>query len=198
MILQATARSILKVCGWTTTGVVPELDKVVFIAAPHTSNWDGWWLIVFKLALNFKLRFLAKHTLFWWPLGPLLRWLGAIPVDRSRGDSTVQQLVAAFEQEPHFFLALAPEGTRRWKPYWKTGFYQIAKAAQVPIVMTYIDYPAKRMGIGITLHPSDNIDKDLSIIRDFYAPFIPRHPELKGPVAFPPPAGSAVTTHDAR
>lgn len=198
MILQKIALGILRVSGWTTTGVVPKFNKAVFVAASHTSNWDGWWLIVFKLALNIKLRFLAKPTLFWWPLGPLLRWLGAIPVDRSRGDSTVQQLVAAFAQEEHLLLALAPEGTRRWMPYWKTGFYQIAKAAQVPIVLTYIDYPRMQMGIGITLQPSGDIDKDLSIIREFYEPFVPRHPALRGPVAFPPTADNPVTRNDAR
>ena len=186
MILQPIARLILKLCGWTTTGEVPDLDKVVFIAASHTSNWDGFWLIIFKVAMNVDLRFLAKHTLFWWPLSSLLRSFGAMPIDRSHTASTVQQLITVFNEEERMMLALAPEGTRKWKPYWKTGFYQIAKEAQVPIVLAYIDYPKRKMGIGITLHPSDDIEKDLAIIRDFYEPFVPRHPELRSPIEFPP------------
>lgn len=185
----------MKISGWTTTGDVPDFDKAVFIAASHTSNWDGVWLIVFKLALKLDLRFLAKHTLFWWPLGLLLRRFGAIPIDRSSSSSTVQQLIRRFENEKHFFLALAPEGTRKWMPYWKTGFYQIATEAGVPIVLAYIDYPRKSLGIGITLHPSGDIDRDLSIIRKFYEPFVPRHPTLKGPVALPP-IEAATTTRD--
>ena len=172
--------------GWTTTGEVPDLDKVVLIAAPHTSNWDGFWLIVFKIALDVRLRFLAKHTLFWWPLSSLLRWFGALPIDRSHAASTVKQMVNAFEEEDHLFLALAPEGTRKWKPYWKTGFYQIALAANVPIVLAYIDYPDKKMGIGPRLQPTGDIGNDLAVIRKFYAPFVPRHPKLRSPVEFPP------------
>ena len=186
MILQPIARLILKLCGWTTTGEVPDLDKMVFIAASHTSNWDGLWLIIFKVAMNVDLRFLAKHTLFWWPLSSLLRGFGAMPIDRSHTASTVQQLISAFDEEKRMLLALAPEGTRKWQPYWKTGFYQIAKEAQVPIVLAYIDYRNKTMGIGITLYPSDDIAKDLAIIRDFYEPIVPRHPELKSPIKFPP------------
>jgi 1-acyl-sn-glycerol-3-phosphate acyltransferase len=186
VILQPIARLILKLCGWTTTGEVPDLDKAVFIAASHTSNWDGFWLIIFKVAMNVDLRFLAKHTLFWWPLSSLLRSFGAMPIDRSHTASTVQQLITVFNEEERMLLALAPEGTRKWKPYWKTGFYQIAKEAQVPIVLAYIDYPRRTMGIGITLHPSDDSEKDLAIIRDFYKDFVPRHPELKSPIEFPP------------
>lgn len=176
----------MQASGWTATGQVPELDKVVFIAAPHTSNWDGFWLIVYKIALNVDLRFLAKHTLFWWPLSSLLKWFGALPIDRSHATSTVQQMVDAFEKEEHLLLALAPEGTRKWKPYWKTGFYQIALAANVPIVCTYIDYANKKLGIGPHFFPTGDVDKDLATIREFYAPFAPRHAKLRSPVEFPP------------
>ena len=177
---------ILKLTGWTTTGKVPDLDKAIFIAAPHTSNWDAFWLIVFKVSMEVDLRFLAKHTLFWWPLGSLLRWFGAMPIDRSHTSSTVQQMVDAFEKEDRLILALAPEGTRKWKPFWKTGFYQISTAANVPIVLAYIDYSAKKMGIGPALLPGGDIDQDMSVIRKFYEPCVPRHLHLRSPVEFPP------------
>ena len=186
MMLQPLAKWILRTGGWTTVGEVPDLDKIIFIAAPHTSNWDGFWLIIYKVALNIRVRFLAKHSLFWWPLGSILRSLGAMPIDRRQAASTVSQLVDAFETEDRLLLALAPEGTRKWKPYWKTGFYSIAIATEIPIVLAYIDYEKKEMGIGITIHPSGNANEDLAVIRDFYRSRVARHPELRGPVVFPP------------
>ena len=185
-MLQKIARLILKMCGWETVGELPALDKAVFVAAPHTSNWDGIWLLVYKVALKVDIRFLAKHTLFWWPLGTLLRALGAMPIDRSVANDTVQQLTDSFAAEDHLFLALAPEGTRHWKPYWKTGFYQIAKSANVPIVLAFIDYKDRKLGVGITLPDDQTMQQDLAMIRDFYAPFTAYTPGRRGPVEFPP------------
>ena len=185
-MLQSLAKWILKVSGWTPVGDIPPYRKQVFIAASHTSNWDGLWLILYKLALDVKLRFLAKNSLFWWPLGSLLRAFGAMPVDRSKSESIVDQMVAAFEKENDLFLALAPEGTRSHRPYWKTGFYQIALLAELPVTLAFIDYPNKRMGIGVTIWPRGDVEGDLNIIREFYAPYVPRHPEKRSPIDFPP------------
>jgi len=114
-MLQGIARLILKAGGWTPVGELPTADKVVFVAAPHTTNWDGFWLLVYKIALDVEVHFLAKHTLFWWPLGPVLRALGAMPIDRSISASTVQQVVDVFAERDKFWFALAPEGTRKWQ-----------------------------------------------------------------------------------
>jgi 1-acyl-sn-glycerol-3-phosphate acyltransferase len=184
-MLQKFAQRIITIFGWKTVGEIPPIEKAVFVAAFHTSNWDGFWLLVYKFALNVDVSFLAKHTLFWWPLGPFLTKLGAIPIDRAHTHSTVQQLVDTFRSRDHLYLALAPEGTRKWQPYWKSGFYQIAKKAGVPIVLAYIDYRKKEMGIGITIEPSDR-DKDLLLMREFYRGVTPRHPLNQGPIAFPP------------
>ena len=185
-MLQKLALLILKITGWELVGSVPDLKKAVFIAAPHTSNWDGFWLLVAKCAFKLEVRFLAKHTLFWWPLGSLLRGFGAMPIDRGVACSTVDLLTEKFAREGQFFLALAPEGTRRWRPYWKSGFYQIARAAGVPIVFGFIDYNKRRLGIGATLSEFKGVQQDLQTIRDFYAPFVGRRPENSGPVEFPP------------
>ena len=185
-MLRKIAQAILRNCGWEIVGEVPALDKAVFIAAPHTSNWDGLWLLVYKVAVKVDVRFLAKHTLFWWPLGTLLRAMGAMPLDRSGAHDTVQHLIDTFATQDKLFLALAPEGTRSWKPYWKTGFYQIAKSANVPIVLAFIDYKNKRLGVGITLPDGQTLDQDLQMIRKFYAPFTAARPECRGPIAFPP------------
>lgn len=180
------ARLILRIGGWTIAGELPAYEKAVFVAAPHTSNWDGFWLLVYKVALDIEVHFLAKHTLFWWPLGSVLRAMGAIPVDRAVSASTVQQVVDAFAERDRFWFALSPEGTRKWQPYWKTGFYRIAKTANVPIVLAFIDYRKKRMGIGITLPENRTLEEDLETIREFYASFRGRVPERQGPIEFPP------------
>jgi 1-acyl-sn-glycerol-3-phosphate acyltransferase len=185
------ARLILRLGGWTIAGELPSVKKFVAIAAPHTSNWDGFWLLVYKIAFDIDVNFLAKHTLFWWPLGSILRAMGAIPVDRAVSASTVQQVVDAFAERDRFWFALSPEGTRKWQPYWKTGFYRIAKAAKVPIVLAFIDYREKRMGIGITLPENQNLADDLQTIREFYAPFSGRVPERQGPIEFPPDANGS-------
>lgn len=184
-MLQKMALAIIRISGWTLVGEAPAISKAVIIAAPHTSNWDGFWLLVAKCALDIDVRFLAKHSLFWWPLGSILHAFGAMPIDRSVASSTVDELVSRFATEDKLFLALAPEGTRRWKPHWKTGFYQIAKAANVPIVLAFIDYKRKRMGIGITLPPGQSIEDDLQLIRDFYEPCVGRRPDRRSPVQFP-------------
>lgn len=185
MILKKIAKTIIRVSRWEIVGEIPDLDKAVYIAAPHTSNWDGFWLIVAKTVLGLEARFLAKHTLFWWPLGAALNRFGAIPVDRSRGAGVVQQLIDMFAKNERLNLALAPEGTRKWTQYWKSGFYRIAVEADVPIVLCFIDYGSKKMGIGKVFTPSGDVQKDLRFLRDFYRPFVPRRPRNKGPIAFP-------------
>jgi 1-acyl-sn-glycerol-3-phosphate acyltransferase len=185
-MLSALAKMILRLGGWTVIGEIPPLKKAVIIAAPHTSNWDGFWLFVYRVSFGVQLRILAKHTLFWWPLAPALRACGAVPLDRSQSSATVQQLIDMFAHEEHFFLALAPEGTRKKRPYWKTGFFQIASAAKVPIVMAFIDYEKRTMGIGPKLDPAAGIDVILEQLREFYAPFKACCPERQGPIKFPP------------
>ena len=184
-MLQGIAGFILRIGGWTPVGDLPSLDKAVFVAAPHTTNWDGFWLLVYKTAFDMDVHFLAKHTLFWWPLGPVLRAMGAMPIDRTVSTSTVQQVVDAFAERDKFWFALSPEGTRKWQPYWKTGFYRIAKSANVPLVLAFIDYKKKRLGIGITLPDGQTMEQDLQAIREFYAPFTGRLPERQGPIEFP-------------
>ena len=185
-MLQRLARLILKLTGWEVVGEPPSAPKAVVIAAHHTSNWDGVWMIMAKIALRVEMRFLAKHTLFWWPLGPILRAAGAISLDRGSSAETVAQMAQAFAREERLLLALAPEGTRSHRPYWKTGFYRIARAADVPIVLTFLDYGSKRMGIGPTLPAGLGRDETLAALRSFYASHVPKHPDKKAPIEFPP------------
>lgn len=188
-MLSSIARLLLKLGGWTLVGEHPSVPKAVIIAAPHTSNWDGIWGLIAKVALRVDVHFFGKDTLFWFPLGTLLRAMGGIPLDRANPGSSVDQAVRGFRTSDAYYFAMAPEGTRGHKPYWKTGFYRIAIAARVPVVLAFFDYERRRLGIGPAVELSGDPDHDLARIRDFYAENArPKHPGKMGPVAFDPAA----------
>jgi 1-acyl-sn-glycerol-3-phosphate acyltransferase len=184
-MLQRIAQSILRITGWAIDGEIPVVDKAIIIGGIHTSNWDAFWMLTCKTANNLDVRFLAKHNLIWWPIGPVQRYFGAVPLDRGQSAATVQNLVDLFESKDRLFLALAPEGTRKWQPYWKTGFFRIANSAAIPIVPASIDYARRRVCIG-PLVAADDVDSVLKEVRDFYRDTTPRHPRLRGPIVFPP------------
>ena len=183
-MLKRLARFILWLGGWQAVGEVPDETKAVFIAAPHTSNWDGLWALTYKTLIGLDVRFFAKHSLFWFPLGTLLRFLGGIPLDRSRAGSAVDQAVAMFAAEESFFFGLAPEGTRALRDAWKSGFYRIALAADVPVFLGVIDYKNKRVGIMGRLDLTGDAEADLARCADFYSDFEGRWPEKTTPVRF--------------
>jgi len=185
MILPRIARLLLWLGGWTMVGEAPAAHKAVFIAAPHTSNWDGFWGLAYKVAIDVDIRFFAKHTLFWFPLGMLLRGLGGIPLNRGKAGSSAQQAIDAFGTSERFYFGLAPEGTRSKTAGWKTGFYRIAESAGVPVVLGFFDYPRKRLGIGPLLTLTGNVEADLDICRQYYASVEGRWPEQASPVVFP-------------
>jgi len=135
---------ILRLGRWKTVGEVPPLPKMVIIGAPHTSNWDFPIGMLAARALGVKIRFLGKHTLFRPPFGWFFRMLGGIPVDRSRPGGIIGQIGEAFASTDRLTMVIAPEGTRSHRPYWKSGFYEIARAAGVPVVLARIDVPFKR------------------------------------------------------
>lgn len=183
-MLRYFAKALLWVAGWTPIGQAPDVPKAVFIAAPHTSNWDGIWGLTCKVAMDIDIRFFAKASLFWFPLGTILRGLGGIPLDRSKAGSSVRIAVEMFESQEQFFFVLAPEGTRSLRTSWKTGFYRIAKAAQVPIFFGVIDYGNKRVGIGDRLDLSDDQEADLKKCAEFYDGILGRWPENATPARF--------------
>ena len=168
-------RTILRLGGWHVAGSLPDLPKLVLIAAPHSSNWDGVWGFAAKLALGFEVRVLGKAQLFWWPLGPVLRRLGVIPIDRSSPQGTVGQAVAMIRASERIWYALAPEGTRKPVERWKSGFWKIAHEAQVPILPAYFHYPERRIGIGPLFHTSGDMAADIAALRAWYAPWMGKH-----------------------
>jgi 1-acyl-sn-glycerol-3-phosphate acyltransferase len=155
----------------------PDMKKCVLLAAPHTSNFDFVYGRFGATILGMKTRFLIKKEAFKGPLGWLVKKAGGIPVDRHRNNRIVEQVAEMFAMNKSFYLIVTPEGTRKLVRKWKKGFYAIAMAADVPIGCVYIDYRNKRVGYGLTVHPSGDYEKDLRIIQDFYRDKHPRHPE---------------------
>lgn len=191
-MLRGLARLLLRIGGWTAVGEMPDAPKGVVIAAPHTSNWDGVWALIYKVAIGAEIHFFAKQSLFWFPLGTLLRSLGGIPLDRSRAGSAVQRAIDLFNQHERFYFGLAPEGTRKLMPGWKSGFYRIAVGAKVPVFMGFLDYQHKRVGIGDRIDLSGDPEADLAVFRDFYKDIEGQHPAQTSPIVFRERAGSGV------
>lgn len=164
-------RGVLRLGGWRVVGTLPDIPKLVLIAAPHSSNWDGVWGFAAKIAMGFEVRVLGKSQLFWWPLGPVLRRLGVIPVDRSSPHGTVEQAVQMIRGSERIWYALTPEGTRKRVERWKSGFWKIAHEAQVPILPAYFHYPDKVIGIGPPFATSGDQHADMRALREWYRPW---------------------------
>ena len=181
-MLKALATFLLKIIGWHVSFSLPQRNKYVLVGAPHTSNWDFPLGLLAMWASGLRINWVGKHTLFKGPLGPLMRGLGGIPVDRSGSTGFVKKVIDIFENRDQFVMAIAPEGTRSLTKQWKAGFYHIALAAKVPIALGYIDYPRKRVGIDRLFEPSGDIDADFEILREYYKDKIGKRPEKQGPV----------------
>ncbi len=167
--MRFVARFGLRVTGWRFEGGFPNLPKAVFIVVPHTSNWDFLVGISTILAMGLRVSFLGKHTVFDWPLGVLMGWLGGIPVDREAAIDVVTQVAERFQHSEKLLLALSPEGTRSQVTRWKTGFYRIALKAGVPIIPVTPDYSKKLVRFGPPLEPSGDLASDLLVLEDFFA-----------------------------
>jgi 1-acyl-sn-glycerol-3-phosphate acyltransferase len=184
VILPHIARLLLWLGRWTAVGRMPGVKKAVLIGAPHTSNWDGFWALVFITAIGLEVKFFVKDSMFWFPLGAILRSFGAIPLDRRNAHASVAEAIAEFDRNEQFYFGLAPEGTRSRTEGWKSGFYRIAEGANVPVVFGFFDYPKRRLGLGPMLTLTGDREADLAIIRSFYSSVEGRHAEKAGPVVF--------------
>lgn len=169
---------------WQWDGSQPPNGKYVLIAVPHTSNWDLPPALAIFWAAGINIKFLAKSSLFWFPLGPLLRWLGGIPVTRDRRSDMVAQVATYVGGHPGpLGVAVAAEGTRAYADYWKSGFYNIARTADVPIVFGYLDFAHRRGGFGPAIKattPSEVMDAARAYYADKVA--FAKHPAQVGPI----------------
>jgi 1-acyl-sn-glycerol-3-phosphate acyltransferase len=176
-LLRGLSIAFLKLTGWKVEGSLPaNASKCVLIAAPHTSNWDLPYTLMVAFVLRLNVYWMGKSSIFKPPFRGLMMWLGGIPVNREQSTNMVEASALAVKAaDGSVQLVVPPEGTRSKARYWKTGFYYIAQSAQVPIVMAYLDFAEKRGGLGPALQPSGDIEKDMAIVKAFYAPIKGKH-----------------------
>ncbi|MDH5388870.1 MAG: lysophospholipid acyltransferase family protein [Gammaproteobacteria bacterium] len=173
------ARAFMAIMGWNVTGKFPDDKKFVLIGAPHTSNWDFFLGLATIFIFRVKAQWLAKDSIFIWPVGILLRSLGGIPIDRKNAHGVVGQMADALTQSEQQVILLAPSGTRKKMPNWRSGFYHIAHQANVPIVCGSLDFKTKQANIGLSLLPTGNIEKDMDKIRQYYKEINAKYPEME-------------------
>lgn len=166
----------LKLTGWRMQGDWPAIEKMVLVAAPHTSNWDGLNMLAAAGYYRIRLRWMGKKSLTTGPFGWLIKALGCVPIDRAQSNDVVKAMADAFSTTDRMVLAIPPEGTRDRVKEWKSGFYHIAVAANVPVVLSVLDYKRKTMSIAAVVHPSGDYETDLPVIRAYYANAVGKHP----------------------
>eukprot|EP01132_Coremiostelium_polycephalum_P000205 gene205-270_t len=180
-LFRAFITYLFKWSGWTLVGDLPPgLHKAVMVVGPHTSNWDAWYGLVSLVGIkNIKIKFAIKKEALFFPLSLLLKYFGAIPIERghSKGLKQVTVLTEAFQNTSEMLLVIAPEGTRKYAPRWKTGFYYVALKAQVPIVLGYLDYAKKEAGFGPVIYPSGDLEKDVQQMKDFFKEKTGKYPQ---------------------
>jgi len=181
-MLPRLAAWILRAAGWTVRLREPVPTCCVVIFYPHTTNWDTIVGLLAKAMIGLRIHFVGKDTLFRWPLGPLLVRVGGIAVNRREPQGFVDEIEREFARRDEFMLALAPEGTRSAAPFWKSGFYRIARAARVPVALAFVDYPAREIGVGAYVELSGDIVSDMAQIRAFYSGKRGHRPENQGPI----------------
>ena len=173
-IVRPIAHAWLRAGGWTVVGEMPDVPKFVIVAAPHKTNWDLPNALAVGFHYGLRIHWMGKESLFKWPFGGFMRWLGGISVDRSKKSNAVQQAVDAFASAEQLVIVIPPEGTRSDVDRWKSGFYFIAHGANVPIALAFIDYANRRTGVAGVFQTTGDYEADLARIHAVYAPFMPK------------------------
>ena len=178
--MKIIARFILRtLLGWEVENGFPkEPKKYVIIAAPHTSWVDFPIAILSRISEGTMVHFIGKGSLFKWPFGYFFKALGGTPVDRSKNNNLVEAIIAIFDSKKEFRLGLSPEGTRKKVVQWKTGFYYIAKGANVPIVMAALDFENKKLKISEPYYVTDSMEEDFKNFKKFFKNVKGRNPKL--------------------
>ncbi len=164
--------------GWKVVNTFPNLKKYVIIAAPHTSWQDFPIGILAKFAVSLNVNYIGKASLFKWPYGFLFRWLGGAPIERNKSNNKVQAIVTVFNARDEFILAMSPEGTRQKVDKWRTGFYYIAKGANVPIVMITLDFKHKQIKISKPYSLTGDMEADFKHFHSYFDGVQGKHPDL--------------------
>jgi 1-acyl-sn-glycerol-3-phosphate acyltransferase len=178
--------ALLRLDGWRVVMAPLPGPRGVLIVYPHTSNWDFPLGVLARGAMGLPLSWIGKHTLFRWPLAPLLRWLGGTPVNRGAPGRLIEELTEALRSREWMWLALSPEGTRRRLDHWRSGFYRLARAAQVPVGLGFIDFATRRIGVLGYLTLTGDEAADMARIAAAYAGLRGKRPEQASPIRLPP------------
>ena len=181
-MLKTLSRKLLNLLGWTLIEPSEHPARAVLVGYPHTSNWDGVFALLAKLALGLDAHWVGKDSLFRWPLRSLFRKLGGIPIKRDVRNGFVADMAAQFAAHRNFLLVIAPEGTRSLTRGWKSGFYRIALAAEVPVAIAFIDYARREIGIATYLTMTGDPEADIAHIGRYYEHRQGKHPALASPV----------------
>lgn len=182
--LQRLAYRALALFGWRVDIVWPPEPHGVILVYPHTSNWDFPVGFLARQALRLPVHWVGKDTLFRGPIGWILRRAGGIPVNRRESTGFIGQLQAEFRRRPWMWVAITPEGTRSRTGYWKSGFYHLALAADVPVGLAFLDFGRKVVGLNRYLRMTGDPDADLAAIRAVYAGKVAKRPENAGEIRF--------------
>ena len=172
----------LRRLGWKYDLQPPPEPRVVVIVYPHTSNWDFLWGILTRWGSGWPIRWVGKHSLFFWPVGGLLKNWGGVPVNRSATEGFVENLAATIRQSDSMILSITPEGTRSYRDHWKSGFYRIAMAADVPIGIGYIDYATRTVGVSEYFRLTGDEAADMVKIARAYEKMVARDPAKAAPI----------------
>ena len=197
MLKQWIGKAFLRVAGWKTEGERPAADRYVIIAAPHTSNWDMPFMLAMAFVYDIPVRWMGKHTLFKAPFASFFKRLGGIPIVRHRPGGVVGQMVEHFENNDSLALMVPAEGTRSHVDYWKSGFYHIARGADVPVILSYLDVSKKVGGVGPAIELTGDFGADMDKMREFYAGMQGFRPENIGVIRLREEDVEAVVDHDA-
>ena len=177
------ARALLYLTRWRVESRPPDLAKTVLVFAPHSSNWDFLVGVMCMFALDLKVSWLGKHTMFGWPWGGMMRWLGGIPVDRAAPGEMVDEIQRTFRSRERLWLGLAPEGTRSTAGSWRSGFWRIAKAADVPMVIVSFDFARREIVFAAPFEPTDDFEADRDALQQIIADVTPRRAPPAQPIS---------------
>ena len=174
--MRLISKFILHLMGWQLFGQKPDLEKYIIVVAPHTSNWDFFIGGLYLNTKGIRSKILIKKEAFFFPLGWIFKMIGGIPVDRYKRNYILEQMVDLFSRSKKMVLIITPEGTRKNVSNWKKGFHRIAKQANIPVILAFIDYGKKTVGINKAFELTDDINADMIRLKNYYKNIIPKYP----------------------
>lgn len=183
---QQIVLGLMRLFGWKSILAPAPGKKFVALGYPHTSNWDFIPAVAWAWSTGLKMNFVGKAALFKGIMGPIMKALGGIPLERDKSKNFVDQIVEIIKSRDEIALIVAAEGTRKKAEYWRSGFYYMALEANVPIGLAYMDWKRREIGIKQYFMPSGDLEKDFGIIKAYYRDVVGRDPDKQSPIALKP------------